>query len=179
MEEDPSLFTHQPCEYAPLPTPSSIRLFSFVDRREGAVVPSICDTPLLECQLSLAKFNERSKYKALSYTWGHPIPPGTSTSTTNSYASVHRRPIILNKRLAYITKSLYGALQHLSRLHERFLEGLDFRTEPYNTTWLIEAVRGAMSQPSSTASAQAPTSPTRMFLEKQPCTMLLRTGIHT
>jgi hypothetical protein len=120
-------------EYDSLPSPSSIRLLSFVKRPRQLSPPSILGVELLECILETVDIGDTPEFDIISSTCGNPQYdyPGS----TDEYGPMHRYPIAVNGKLMFLSKNIYEAFKTIREVNDPVYR----RYEPYNKTELIQA----------------------------------------
>ncbi|KAG7417774.1 Ankyrin repeat domain-containing protein 1 [Fusarium oxysporum f. sp. rapae] len=99
-----------------LPSPSSIRLLSFIKRPRQLSPPSILGEPLLECILETVDINETPDFDLISSTWGN--PDSADPGDTDEYGPMHRYPIAINGKLMFLPKNIYEALKMAHKVND-------------------------------------------------------------
>ncbi|KAF9882639.1 hypothetical protein FE257_005812 [Aspergillus nanangensis] len=130
-------FEFTPYEYAPLPTPSSIRLVSLLKPPPNTPQPSIAGLPLLHLSIETVDLNDKPAFSALSYTWGYPFGPDSKRKADDYDGALHRYPVAINGRLLLISRNLYEFLCHFDT--DDTDPDVDRRFPPFNKTGLIRA----------------------------------------
>ncbi|KAF5655487.1 hypothetical protein FCIRC_13890, partial [Fusarium circinatum] len=95
--------------YTNLPSPTSIRLLSFIKRPRQLSPPSILGEPLLECILETVDINEAPDFDLISSTWGN--PDSADPGDIDEYGPMHLYPITINGKLMFLPKNIYEALK--------------------------------------------------------------------
>ncbi|KAF4945006.1 hypothetical protein FGADI_12265 [Fusarium gaditjirri] len=120
--------------YQNLPSPSSIRLLSFVKRPRQLSPPSILGEPLLECLLETVDINETPDFDLISSTWGN--PDSADPGDIDEYGPMHRYPIAVNGKLMLLPKNIYEAV----KMAQRANDPVEQRNELFLETELMTAV---------------------------------------
>ncbi|KAH7487559.1 hypothetical protein FOMA001_g5673 [Fusarium oxysporum f. sp. matthiolae] len=120
--------------YTNLPSPSSIRLLSFIKRPRQLSPPSILGEPLLECILETVDINETPDFDLISSTWGN--PDSADPGDTDEYGPMHRYPIAINGKLMFLPKNIYEALKMAHKVNDP----VEQRNELFLETELMTAV---------------------------------------
>jgi hypothetical protein len=120
--------------YTNLPSPSSIRLLSFIKRPRQLSPPSILGEPLLECILETVDINETQDFDLISSTWGN--PDSADPGDIDEYGPMHRYPIAIDGKLMFLPKNIYEALKMAHKVDDP----VDQRNELFLETELMTAV---------------------------------------
>ncbi|KAF4341454.1 hypothetical protein FBEOM_4615 [Fusarium beomiforme] len=117
-----------------LPSPSSIRLLSFVKRPRQVSPPSIFGEPLLECFLETVDINKTPEFDLISSTWGN--PDSADPGGIDEYGPMHRYPIAIDGKIMFLPKNIYEALKMARKINDP----VEQRSEPFSETELMSAV---------------------------------------
>ncbi|CAG7564255.1 unnamed protein product [Fusarium equiseti] len=119
--------------YEHLPSPSSIRLLSFIKRPRQLSPPSIFGEKLIECVLETVDINTAPSYDLISSIHGN--PDSGDPGDIDEYGPMHRYPIAVNGKMMFVTKNIHEALKMAQKVNNP----VDKRDELFLETKLITA----------------------------------------
>ena len=119
--------------YENLPSPSSIRLLSFIKRPRQLSPPSIFGERLIECVLETVDINSAPAFDLISAIHGN--PDSADPGDIDEYGPMHRYPVAVNGKMMFVTKNIYEAL----KMSQKVNDPVDKRDELRFQTRLITA----------------------------------------
>ncbi|KAF5566035.1 ankyrin het domain-containing protein [Fusarium phyllophilum] len=120
--------------YTNLPSPTSIRLLSFIKRPRQLSPPSILGEPLVECIIETVNIDEAPDFDLISSTWGN--PDSADPGDIDEYEPMHLYPVTIDGKLMFLPKNIYEALKMAQKVNDP----VERRNELFLETELMTAV---------------------------------------